>query len=150
MGDNGCCTVGERTKSLASLAYIPVRLVLGILFVAHGGQKLFGLFGGDGFAATVEGFGKMGFVPATFWAALAGGAEFFGGIAVLIGLLTRWGALGIAIVMTVAVFKVHWANGLMGPGGFEHALACFAMALTLVFGGAGPWLSIDSLLCKKK
>ena len=139
-----------RTTAFSSLALVPIRLELGIIFVAHGGQKLFGLFGGGGFAATVESFAKMGFLPSTFWAGLVGGVEFFGGIAVLIGLLTRFAALGIAITMAVAIFKVHWANGLLGQGGFQFPLALFGMALTLVFGGAGPWISLDSFFCKKQ
>lgn len=141
--------VDPRYRTLSSLTLIPIRLVLGIIFVAHGGQKLFGLFGGQGFAATVEAFGKMGFEPANAWAGLAGGAEFFGGLAVILGFCTRLGGLGIAITMAVAVVKVHWNDGLLGQGGFEYPLACFAMALALVFGGGGPWCSIDSLFSRK-
>lgn len=143
------CTTGTSCRSLASLALIPIRIVLGIIFIVHGGQKLFGIFGGHGFSATVEMFTKMGFVPGNVFATLAGGAEFFGGLAVILGLFTRLGALGIAIVMIVAIVKVHWANGLVGPGGIEFPLACLGLALSLLFGGAGPWLSLDALCCKK-
>lgn len=137
-------------KAFGTLTLIPVRLILGTLFIAHGGQKLFGLFDGHGFAATSAMFAKMGFVPGNFYAGLVGGAEFFGGIAVIIGLLTRLGALGIAIVMCVAIFKIHWGNGLVGEGSIEYPLALLGMALALIFGGAGPWLNIDSVIFKKK
>ena|SRR5438477_397119 len=115
-----------------------VRLALGIIFIAHGGQKVFGWFGGPGLAATVTGFTGMG-IPA-FFAYLASFTEFFGGVAVLIGLLSRLGALGLAVVMIVAVAKVHFKNGffLGGPTpGYEYNIALVAMALAIAIGGPG-------------
>ena len=114
-----------------------LRLALGVIFIAHGGQKVFGWFGGQGLAATVEAFNtKMGIpAPLTYLAAFT---EFFGGVAVLLGILGRLASLGLAIVMLVAVSKVHWAHGFfLEHQGFEYNLALFAMALVILVAGPG-------------
>lgn len=116
-----------------------LRLALGIIFIAHGGQKLFGWFGGQGLEPTVAGFARMG-VPAPL-AYLTAFTEFFGGIAVLIGLLSRLGALGIACVMLGAIVLVHAKNGFFmnspGGAGIEFTLALFSMALAILIAGPG-------------
>lgn len=117
---------------------VPIRLVMGILFIAHGWQKLSGLEGVAQFLTS------LGFT-APFWAYLVAGGEFFGGVLLLIGLLTRLAALNIAVIMLVAIFKVHWANGLIGQGGFEYPLTLLAGAITLMISGGGKW-SIDARL----
>ena len=112
-----------------------LRVVLGALFIAHGFQKI--SHGMPDFARTVA---HLGFpMPALFaWAAAL--SEFLGGICVLVGLFTRYAALAIAIVMTVAVVKVHLHEGLVG--GYEFPLALFAVAVAVVLLGAGP-ASVD-------
>ncbi len=124
---------------------IPLRVSLGVIFMAHGAQKLFGGFGGKGLQATAELFAtKLGLTPGMLWAALASGGEFFGGLLVLIGLFTRFGALNIAVVMLVAMLRVHWGAFFM-PGGIEYTLALLGSALALLIAGAGP-ASFDAVL----
>jgi len=134
-----------------SWSHLVVRLGLGVIFFAHGAQKVFGWFGGGGLKATIEGFRKMNIPPAA--TVLAACVECFGGLAVLIGFLTRPAALGLIVVMLVAITKVHARHGFflnwyVTPGkghGYEFNLALIAMALSLVIGGAGAW-SIDWLI----
>ncbi len=143
---------GSITESLSLLL---LRVPLGLIFMAHGSQKLFGLFGGTGVSATLKTFEeKMGIPP--LFTILAMIAEFGGGLGVLIGCLTRLSALGIACVMAVAIYKVHLVNGFFlnltcqsGRGnGIEYALALFGMALALVFSGGGRW-GVDRLLWRR-
>jgi putative oxidoreductase len=112
-----------------------LRVVLGAIFIAHGFQKI--SHGMPDLARTVA---HLGFpMPALFaWAAAL--SEFLGGICVLVGLFTRYAALAIAIVMTVAVVKVHLHEGLVG--GYEFPLALLAVAVAVVLLGAGP-ASVD-------
>ena len=121
---------------------LPLRVSLGLIFMAHGGQKLFGLFGGKGLQATADLFAtKLGMTPGILWASLASGGEFFGGLLVLVGFLTRFGALNIAVVMLVAMTQVHWGAFFM-PKGIEFTLALLGSSLALLIAGAGP-LSLD-------
>ena len=120
---------------LHPLAILVLRLVLGIIMIAHGWQKLSGGLGKFmGFLANIGVPGWMAYLVVA--------AEFGGGILVLVGLLTRLGALSICIDMVVAITKVHWKNGLKGPGGYEFPLACGIIAFALIFLGAGP-ISLD-------
>jgi putative oxidoreductase len=145
-----CCDALQRAKdAVRPFADLPLRLTLGIIFIAHGADKLFGTFGG-GFQATATGFGQMGFQPGWFHAALAGGGEFIGGILVLLGLFTRFGAFLLCATMVVAVFVVHWSAGLFAKdGGFEFPLALLGAAAFLLLAGPGP-ISIDARLCGRK
>ncbi len=132
-----------------------VRLVLGIIFLMHGSQKVLGLFGGGGLAATVQGMTQMG-MPALL-AYVVSFTEFLGGIALLFGLLTRLAALGIMIDMIGAIATVHGKNGFfinwfLKPGvghGYEYNLALISMSLALILGGSGP-LAVDNFCCNKK
>ncbi len=134
-----------------SFGLLILRIALGVIFIAHGGQKAFGLFGGHGIEGFASHMGNMG-MPA-FMAYVAAYTEFFGGIAVIAGLLTRLAGLGISCVMIVAIWKVHGPNGLFlngmcepGKGhGYEFAMALLAMALCLVFTGAGK-ISLDGFI----
>lgn len=131
----------------ADVAALILRLVLGVTFMAHGAQKVFGWFGGGGLAGTAEFMGGMG-IPAAL-AYLVAFTEFFGGLAVLIGLLTRFAALGISFVMLGAIFMVHLSNGFFNSDqGIEFPLALFAIALSLVVYGAGKW-SLDYLIAHR-
>jgi putative oxidoreductase len=128
-----------------------MRLVLGVIFFAHGAQKVLGWYGGPGFDATMGMFTqKMHIAPPFAFLAIA--AEFLGGIGLIVGMLARVASFGILANMVVAIFMVHLPNGLfmnwMGnqPGeGFEYHLLAIALALTLMVKGAGAF-SIDRAL----
>jgi putative oxidoreductase len=134
-----------------SWSHLVIRVALGVVFVAHGGQKVFGWFGGHGLRATVAAFEGMG-IPASA-AAFAAFVELFGGLAMLLGLLARPAAVGLIVIMLVAIAKVHAPHGFFlnfagtpGKGhGFEFNFALIAMALSILIGGAGV-LSLDRAL----
>lgn len=120
-----------------------MRIVVGVIFAAHGSQKLFGLFGGYGLAGTAQWMESIGLTPGYLMATLAGGTEFFAGLALIIGLLTRPAALGLAFLSLVAIFSVHIGNGLfMANNGYEFALALLAGSIAVLIEGAGK-LSAD-------
>jgi putative oxidoreductase len=126
-----------------------MRLVLGIIFYGHGSQMMLGSFGGAGFHGTVTEFGAYLHIPA-FLAGCAICAEFFGGIFLLAGFLSRFAALGIAIVMMVAILKVHFHNGLLGGAGgqgYEYPLALLALCVLIISKGGGA-MSIDRAIAK--
>ena len=139
------------TEALKHWAPLVIRLVLGVIFIAHGSQKLLGWFGGPGLSGAIEFFQQnLGIPP--FLTVLDVVTEFFGGIALIVGLLTRVASLGLAIVMLVAIFKVHLPNGFfmnwfnvpdVGHG-IEMNLALLGMAIGLMLSGAGK-LSLDGL-----
>lgn len=112
------------------LAPFVLRLVLGIIFIAHGYPKLF-----KNFANTVGWFNSVGIKPAKFWVLVVGVTEFFGGVALIVGFATQLAALLIAINMLGAIFLVKRKMGLVN--GYEFDLALLAMAISLVFLGAG-------------
>jgi putative oxidoreductase len=129
-----------------------LRLVLGVVFFAHGAQKMLGWFGGYGFHGTMGFLEHVG-LPAPV-ALLVICTEFFGGLGLIVGLLTRIAALGIGVEMIVAVFMVHLPNGFFmnwfgnqKGEGFEYHLLAIAIAATLLLRGAGA-LSADRALSK--
>ncbi|CAH0246663.1 putative oxidoreductase [Pseudomonas sp. PvR086] len=120
-----------------------LRIFVGIIFAAHGSQKLFGAFGGYGIAGTAQYMESIGLAPGHLMAILAGGTEFFGGLALIIGLLARPAALGLTFLSLVAIFSVHISNGLfMANNGYEFALALLGGSLAVLIEGAGK-LSVD-------
>lgn len=130
----------------AGWAAVALRLPLGIIFMAHGAQKLFGWFGGYGLVGTGQFMESIGLSPGTTMALLSGGAEFLGGLALIFGLLVRPAATALAFTMLVAMFTVHISHGLfVSNNGYEFALALLAGSLALAISGAGR-LSIDSAL----
>jgi putative oxidoreductase len=128
-----------------------LRLVLGVIFFAHGAQKMLGWFGGYGFAGTMGFFTGMLHIPAVF-AFLAIGAEFFGGLGLIFGLFTRVAAFGVFFNMLVAVAMVHhqfgffmnWTGAQKGEG-YEFHLLILATTVFLMIRGAGA-ASVDRLL----
>lgn len=123
---------------------LPLRLAIGIMFAAHGAGKLFGTFDGPGISGFAEGLTKMGFAPGLFWAALVGGSEFFGGVALILGAWTRWAVWPLVATMLVAIFKVHGPSGFfLKNGGFEYCFVILGGLLTLFAIGSGP-VSIDA------
>ena len=134
------------TATDAGWAPLALRLPVGIIFLAHGAQKLFGWFGGHGPAGTGQWMASIGLEPGLLMALLAGGAEFFGGLALILGLLVRPAAAVLAVTMVVAILAVHIRNGLfMSNNGFEFGLALLAASVALVLSGAGR-ASVDARL----
>ena len=120
-----------------------IRLVIGVLFIGHGCQKLFGWFGGGGPEGTGEMFAKVGLRPGTMTAVIGGCAEAIGGTLMLMGFLVPL-VIGIATVMAGAIIAVHRPNGLWNSkGGFEFPLLIACVVIALAFTGAGR-ISIDS------
>ncbi len=127
---------------------LALRIPVGIIFAAHGAQKLFGWFGGYGLEGTGQWLDSIGLAPGYLMALLAGGAEFFGGLALIIGLLVRPAAAALVFAMLVAIFSVHIDKGLfMSNNGYEFALALLAASLSLTFSGAGR-ASVDAVLAR--
>ena len=141
---------GERLLGTdAGWGALALRLPAGIIFAAHGAQKLFGWFGGYGLEGTGQWLASIGLAPGYLMALLAGGAEFFGGLALVIGLLVRPAAVVLAFTMLVAIFAVHIGNGLfMSNNGYEFGLALLAISVSLAVSGAGRG-SLDRLLSGK-
>jgi putative oxidoreductase len=129
-------------------ATVILRLVLGVVFFAHGAQKMLGWFGGYGFSGTMGYFTGTAHIPAVF-AFLAIAAEFFGGLGLIFGFLTRIAAFGISVNMLVAIATVHgamgffmnWTGAQKGEG-FEYHLLVLAITAFLMIRGAGAF-SID-------
>ena len=128
---------------------LALRIPAAIIFIAHGAQKLFAWFGGYGLEGTGQWMASIGLEPGYQMALIAGSAEFFGGIALLIGLMVRPAALVLAVTMLVAIYSVHFVNGLfMSANGYEFALALLAISVSLLISGAGKF-SVDNVLKKK-
>lgn len=133
----------------AGWAPLALRLPIGIIFVAHGAQKLFGAFGGYGLEGTGQFMASLGLTPGYLMALLAGSAEFFGGLALLVGVLVRPAAAALAFAMLVAIFSAHFSKGLfLADGGYEFGLALLAASLSLLVSGAGR-LSVDAALAER-
>lgn len=133
-----------------SFAPMVLRVPAGIIFMAHGAQKLFGAFGGYGLEGTGQWMASIGLEPGYLMALMAGSAEFFGGMAILIGLLVRPAAAALAFAMLVAIFAVHIGHGLfVSNNGYEFALSLLAMSVSLLISGGGN-LSLDRMLHQRQ
>ncbi len=121
-----------------------LRLAVGTVFLMHGGEKLFVYR----FHATAGFLGHLGFPYPLVMAVILTLTEFLGGIALIVGLFTRWVAVALAIVMIVALFKVHLHGGFFLPGGVEYVTTLLAANLCLAFAGGGM-LAIDNLMHHK-
>lgn len=133
------------TARQMSLGLTILRVATGIIFAAHGGQKLF-VYGLDGVTGA---FAGMGVPLPQLIGPLVAFLEFFGGIALVIGLFTRVAALGLAVTMLGAMFMVHLQNGFFNPAGIEFPMALFAATLATLFTGAGA-LSIDEVIASRR
>ena len=117
---------------LQPFALLVMRLVLGAILIAHGYHKVWG-----GFHHHMDFVGSLGLPK---WLAyLSAGTEFFGGIAIVLGLLTRFFAAAFIVEMAVAIWRVHFKNGLTGNGGYEFPLALATIGFGLMCFGGGPW-----------
>ena len=132
-----------------------LRMTLGIVMFPHGAGKALGWFGGHGFAGTMGSFTTQMSLPAVL-AFLVILAEFGGSLGLVVGLLTRVAAFGIACVMTGAIVLVHWHNGFFmnwfgqpQGEGFEYHLLAIGISLALMIAGGGKW-SLDGALAQRK
>lgn len=120
---------------LQPIGLLVLRVAIGLIMVAHGKGKIFG-----GLGKHIGIVGSLGLPP---WLGyLSAGTEFFGGILLILGLLTPFVGLAFCIEMCVAIAKVHFKNGLTGPGGYEFPLILAAASFALIWFGAGP-ISLD-------
>ncbi|EDP59809.1 DoxX family protein [Vibrio sp. AND4] len=137
------------TASNAGYSTLALRIPIGLIFMAHGAQKLFGWFGGYGLEATAQWMASIGLGPGILMAFFAGSAEFFGGLFILLGLLTRPAAVALAFTMVIAIFSVHFENGLfLSNNGYEFGLALLAASVSLAFSGSGK-VAMDEALRQK-
>ena len=141
-----CTCLNTDSHQWASLV---LRLALAVIFFAHGGQKLFGWFGGYGLHGTAGFFANtLHMTPGLFWAILVGCGEFIGGILMFFGFLTRLAALDLVIIMLVAMHFMSGSFFMVKAGGIEFPLAVFAAALDLLISGGGALALAATLACR--
>ena len=123
-------TSQAQDRTAVDLALLVVRVIVGIIFVAHGAQKLFGAFGGPGLAEVVKMMGSLGY-PVTI-------GEFFGGLGLIVGFLCRFSAASLIVIMIGAIGMVHGKNGFfLSDGGFEYTLALIGLLAAILIAGPG-------------
>src|SRR5215212_8286584 len=108
-------------------ALLVIRLTVGIIFMAHGAQKVFGAFGGPGLAGVVQMMGPVGYLVTI--------GEFFGGLGLIVGFLSRFSAASLIVVMLGAIVMVHARNGFFAPAGFEYNLALIGLLAAILIAG---------------
>jgi len=145
---------GKLLSTRDDVAPLVMRVMLGIVFLPHGAQKVFGWFGGYGLSGTLHFFTETMGVPLIF-ALLVIAAESLGALGLIVGFLTRIAALGVACVMIGAIFMVHLSNGFFmnwsgqqAGEGFEFHLLAIALALALLITGGGK-ASVDGYLSRR-
>jgi putative oxidoreductase len=127
----------DREKRL-DVALLLLRAVVGIIMAAHGAQKVFGIFGGSGIEAFAGMLKDLGFTPSLVWAWITAGSELVFGFFLVLGIIPRLSAAVIAIIMAVAILKVHGPNGFfMMKGGYEYPLLILVSCMSLMLTGAG-------------
>lgn len=131
---------------MLNIGLLLIRLVIGLLFIGHGAQKLFGWFGGYGLKGTGGWFESIGMKPGVTMALMAGLTELIGGLLFALGLITPLGGIMIAATMVVAIAKVHGANGLWSTSnGYEYNLVLLAVTLGIALAGPGQY-ALDAFL----
>jgi len=130
------CPVQDRPS--VDLSLLVVRLAAGVIFAAHGAQKLFGAFGGPGLTALIEGTETApGMGPIGYPVAIG---EFFGGIGLIIGFLTRFSAASLIVIMIGAIAMVHGPKGFfLQNGGFEYNLSLIGLLVPTLLAGPGKF-----------
>ena len=129
-------TTAVRDRAAVDWSLLILRVVLGVVFMAHGAQKLFGAFGGPGLAAFVQMIGPVGYLVTV--------GEFFGGLGLILGVLPRFSAASIVVIMLGAISMVHgkvgffmnWAGSQAGEG-YEYHLLAIASLLFIAIAGPG-------------
>lgn len=142
--------IKKLTATNAGIGITILRVVLGITFMMHGAQKVFGAFGGGGLEGTAKFMTSLGLEPGYLMAVLAGFGEFGGGLLLVVGLFSRFGAFLTAIISLVAMLSVHISKGFfMSGGGYEFTLVLLAASLAVLIEGAGKF-SLDRVLSNKQ
>lgn len=137
----------DRALVSSGIGPLAIRAMVGVVMVFHGAQKLFGLFDGPGIEGAQRALASMGIPLPGLSVYLAGGAEFFGGLGLIAGLMTRFWALSIAFAMFVAALVVHGEAFDARKDGMEFPLTLAVVSVGIVFTGAGP-LSIDRVIAR--
>ncbi|MEH7455307.1 DoxX family protein [Gottfriedia acidiceleris] len=131
---------------MINIGLLLIRLIVGILFIGHGAQKLFGWFGGYGLKGTGGWFESIGMKPGVTIALIAGLVEFIGGILFAVGFLTPLAGILIAGTMAMAIIKVHAPNGIWATSnGYEYNLTLLVVAISVVLTGPGKY-ALDTFL----
>jgi len=141
--------LGNLCASLDRYALPMLRIVLGLILIPHGCQKLFGWFGGAGFARFTTIFENLGYKPGALWVTLVALTEFVGGILLILGLFTRAAAAALLIFMINAVWFTQSSKGFFWTaGGSEYSILLLAVALVYLVKGGGAY-SIDGTMSKE-
>lgn len=133
------------SSSLSRWGMVPLRLVVGLVFIMHGGMKLFSF----GFSGTTAFMHQVGIPLPAVAGVVVMFVELLGGIALVVGLFTRWASLLLAVDMLVVILKVRLHGGFFAPNGFEHELTLLGAVLTLAMLGAGA-VSLDGLVARRR
>jgi len=131
-------------RSAVAWALLAVRIVVGIILMSHGAQKVFGAFDGPGLSGVMgpQGPGGGGIVGL-----LVAIGEFFGGLGILVGVLTRFSAAANIVIMLGAIALVHGKNGFfLSKGGYEYPLAIIGLLLPLLIAGPGPYTALRAFV----
>jgi putative oxidoreductase len=140
--------LGNLYAKFESLVLPLLRAGLGIILIAHGSQKLFGLFGGMGLNANGALFDRLGYHPGMFWGTLVGCTEFIGGILLVIGLFTRPAALAVVIFMIFSIQFTSAKGFFWSAGGMEYSILILLVALMFAVRGGGDY-SADRSMAKE-
>jgi putative oxidoreductase len=137
--------LGSIYSAVGEYAEPILRIALGGVLIPHGLQKLFGMFGGMGFARNAELFDKLGYTPGAFWGTLVGCTELIGGILLVIGLFTRFAAAAVVIFMLTAIHFTSAKGFFWGAGGMEYPILIGVCALFFLIRGSGR-CSVDHMI----
>jgi putative oxidoreductase len=134
-------------RPAVDLSLLVIRVIVGVIFAAHGAQKLFGAFGGPGLEAIVQpppdGMGPIGYLVTI--------GEFFGGLGLVVGFLSRFSAASLIVIMIGAIAMVHGKNGFFqSNGGFEYNLALIGLLIPILLAGAGKFAIARLIMPRSK
>ena len=132
----------QQNRNAVDVALLVVRLIVGVIFMMHGAQKVFGAFDGPGLAAMAERMGFLGYLVSI--------GEFFGGLGLVLGILSRFSAAANIVIMLGAIAMVHGKNGFFAPEGFEYNLALIGLLAPILIAGPGRFTVANLLPLPKK
>ncbi|MBD3427137.1 MAG: DoxX family membrane protein [Candidatus Omnitrophica bacterium] len=133
-------------SNLIDLALFILRLAVGVVFIAHGLQKVFGMFGGSGIDGLSRMLESLGVMPPVLWAWVAAIGELAGGTLLVLGIFPRLSALVIGMIMMAAIVLVHWKNGYFASnGGFEYPLLNLMCSIAIILAGGGKYSIFNKL-----